>query len=42
VCGTCKVRCGLYKGEPYFEGTIEAKMPELAQWVLECDKVISF
>jgi len=42
VCGTCKVRCGVHKGEPYFEGAEEAKMTELAQWVADADKVISF
>ena len=42
VCGTCKVRCGIHKGEPYFDGAQEAKMAELAQWVKEADKVISF
>ena len=42
VCGTCKVRCGIYKGEPYFEGAPEAKMTELAEWVKEADKVITF
>ncbi|MDD5134118.1 MAG: DsrE family protein [Phycisphaerae bacterium] len=42
VCGTCKVRCGIHKGEPYFEGAHESKMTELAQWVSETDKVISF
>jgi uncharacterized protein involved in oxidation of intracellular sulfur len=42
VCGTCKVRCGIHKGEPYFEGAHEAKMTELAQWVKEADKIISF
>jgi sulfur relay (sulfurtransferase) complex TusBCD TusD component (DsrE family) len=26
----------------YFEGAHEAKMTELAQWVKEADKVISF
>jgi uncharacterized protein involved in oxidation of intracellular sulfur len=41
VCGTCKIRCGIYKGEPYFEGTHEAKMTELAQWVKESDKIIT-
>ena len=41
VCGTCKARCGLYKGEPYFEGAQEAKMTELAQWIKEADKVIT-
>ena len=42
VCGTRKVRCGIHKGEPYFEGAQEAKMSELAQWIKEADKVISF
>ncbi len=42
VCGTCKVRCGIHKGEPYFEGAQEAKMTELAQWIADADKVISF
>lgn len=42
VCGTCKVRCGIHKGEPYFEGAKEAKMTELAQWIVDADKVISF
>jgi len=42
VCGTCKVRCGIHKGKPYFEGAQEAKMAELAQWIKEADKVISF
>ncbi len=42
VCGTCKVRCGIHKGEPYFEGAQEAKMTELAQWVKKADNVISF
>jgi uncharacterized protein involved in oxidation of intracellular sulfur len=42
VCGTCKVRCGIHKGQPYFDGAQEAKMTELAQWVKEADQVISF
>ena len=42
VCGTCKARCGIYKGEPYFKGAQEAKMPELAEWVKESDKIITF
>ena len=42
VCGTCKVRCGIYKGQPYFEGAQEAKMTELAEWIKEVDKVITF
>jgi len=42
VCGTCKARCGIHKGEPYFDGAREAKMTELAQWIQQADKVISF
>jgi len=42
VCGTCKVRCGIHKGEPYFEGAQEAKMTELAQWIKEADRVVTF
>ena len=42
VCGTRKLRCGVHKGEPYFDRAEEAKMTELAQWVKEADKVISF
>jgi uncharacterized protein involved in oxidation of intracellular sulfur len=42
VCGICKMRCGIHKGEPYFDGAQEAKMTELAQWIHEADKVISF
>lgn len=42
VCGTCKVRCGMHKGEPYFEGAREAKMSELAEWVKEANKIITF
>jgi uncharacterized protein involved in oxidation of intracellular sulfur len=42
VCGTCLVRCGLHKGEPLVKGATEAKMPELAEWIFECDKVVSF
>ena len=42
VCGTCKVRCGIHKGEAYFDGAQEGKMTKLAQWVKEADKVISF
>ena len=42
VCGTCMARCGIYKNQPYFEGANKATMPELAQWVVECDKVLTF
>ena len=42
VCGTCKARCGIHKGEPYFQGAQEAKMSDLAQWVVQADKVLAF
>ncbi|MEN8126962.1 MAG: DsrE family protein [Planctomycetota bacterium] len=42
VCGTCNARCGIHKGVPYFEGANAAKMTDLAQWVKETDKVITF
>jgi uncharacterized protein involved in oxidation of intracellular sulfur len=42
VCGTCKVRCGIHKGEPYFDGAQEAKMTELAQWIKETDRIVTF
>ena len=42
VCGTCNARCGIHKGQPYFEGTQKAKMIELAEWIKESDKVITF
>ena len=42
VCGTCKVRCGIHKGEPYFEGAQEAKMTELAEWIKNADNIITF
>ena len=42
VCGTCKARCGIHKGDPYFEGAQEAKMTELADWVKQADRIITF
>lgn len=42
VCGTCLVRCGIHKQKPLINGAPEAKMPELAEWVADSDKVISF
>ena len=35
-------RSGLYKGEPYFEGAGEARMGELAEWVEEADRLLTF
>jgi len=42
VCGTCMARCGIHKNHPYFDGAEKSTMPELAQWVVESDRVISF
>jgi len=42
VCGTCQARCGLYKNEPYFAPEIKGTMNDLADWVLESDRVLSF
>lgn len=42
VCGTCMAHCGIHKNEPYLEGTLKATMPELAQWVVESDKMMTF
>jgi len=42
VCGTCMARCGIHKNQPYFDGAQKSTMPELAAWVVESDKVITF
>ncbi len=42
VCGTCMARCGIYKNHPYFEGAEKSTMPELAEWVVDSDKVLTF
>jgi len=42
VCGTCQARCGLNKNEPYFNDKIKGTMDNLASWVIECDKVLTF
>ena len=42
VCGTCNARCGIYKNEPYFDGANEATMAELAAWICESDRTVSF
>ena len=41
VCGTCMARCGIHRNEPYYEGTQKATMPELAEWVIDSDRVIA-
>lgn len=42
VCGTCMARCGLHKNHPYFEGAEKSTMAQLAAWVAESNRVISF
>ncbi len=42
VCGTCMVRCGIYKNQPYFEGAEKSTMMELAEWVASSDKILTF
>ncbi len=42
VCGTCQARCGINKNQPYFSDNIKATMGDLADWVIECDKVLTF
>ena len=42
VCGTCMTRCGIYKNHPYFEGAVKSTMGELANWVVDSDRVLTF
>ena len=42
VCGTCQTRCGLRKGDPYYEGAQKSTMAELSQWVMDSDRVLTF
>jgi len=42
VCGTCQARCGIRKGEPYYEAAQKSTMAELSQWVRETEKVLTF
>jgi uncharacterized protein involved in oxidation of intracellular sulfur len=34
--------CGIHKNQPYFDGAQKSTMPELAEWVIGSDKVITF
>lgn len=42
VCGTCMARCGIHKNEPYYQGANKSTMAKLAEWVVECEKVLTF
>lgn len=34
-------RCGIHKNQLYFDGAVKATMPELAEWVIDSDKIIT-
>ena len=42
VCGTCQARCGVLKGEPYYDGAQFSTMAECSQWVIDSEKVLTF
>ncbi len=42
VCGTCQQRCGVLKGQPYYEGAQFSTMAECSQWVQSSEKVLTF
>jgi len=42
VCGACMARCGIHKGKPYHEGAQKAIMNDLAKWIVNSDKVLTF
>ena len=42
VCGSCMSRCGIYKNHPYFDGTEKSTMGELAEWVTDSDRILTF
>jgi uncharacterized protein involved in oxidation of intracellular sulfur len=42
VCGTCMARCGIHKGKPYFEGAQKATISELAEWIEDSDRNLTF
>jgi uncharacterized protein involved in oxidation of intracellular sulfur len=42
VCGTCQNRCGVLKGQPYYEGAQFSTMAECSEWVRSSEKVLTF
>jgi len=42
VCGTCQARCGIRKGDPYYDGAQTSTMAELSQWVRDSEQVLTF
>ena len=41
VCGTCQNRCGVLKGQPYYEGTQFSTMAECSAWVQSSESSLS-
>jgi uncharacterized protein involved in oxidation of intracellular sulfur len=42
VCGTCQNRCGVLKGQPYYDGAQFSTMAECSMWVQTSEKVLTF
>ena len=42
VCGTCQQRCGVLKGQGYYEGAQYSTMAELSQWIQDSERALSF
>ena len=42
VCGTCQQRCGVLKGQGYYEGAQYSTMKECSEWVRTSDKILTF
>ena len=42
VCGTCQQRCGVLKGQGYYDGAHYSTMAECSEWVRTSEKVLTF
>lgn len=42
VCGICQARCGIRKGDTYYEGAKKSTMAELSEWVRDSEQVLTF
>ena len=42
VCGTCQQRCGVLKGQGYYDGAQYSTMAECSDWVQSSVKVLTF
>ena len=42
VCGTCQQRCGVLKGQGYYDGAQYSTMAECSDWVQTSEKVLTF